>query len=162
MWFGLPVFLFYLCLSVNKAAAPNWDALAFLGFGLLAIYYWRERLESSAVLRLGAADRDIVGLTMSMFALDTDLLSVVGSSYSEAIQATGCAVGKPLQARWRQCAIISRRNWGRNFFLLPMPRPRLGDFLLPAQQAQRGPGIRRFNSRVPGHGESILILAALR
>src|SRR5438105_15880464 len=35
MWFGLPVFLFYLFLSLNKAAAPNWDGLAFLGFGLL-------------------------------------------------------------------------------------------------------------------------------
>ena len=39
MWFGLPVFLFYLFLSLNKAAAPNWDGLAFLGFGLLAIYF---------------------------------------------------------------------------------------------------------------------------
>src|SRR5881275_877347 len=45
MWFGLPVFLFYLLLSLNKAAAPNWDGLAFLGFGLLAIYFWWERLE---------------------------------------------------------------------------------------------------------------------
>ena len=30
MWFGLPVFVFYLLLSINKSAAPNWDGLAFL------------------------------------------------------------------------------------------------------------------------------------
>src|SRR5207249_6542932 len=52
MWFGLLVFLFYLFLSLNKAAAPNWDGLAFLGFGLLAIYYWWEHLETSSLLRL--------------------------------------------------------------------------------------------------------------
>ncbi|PYJ80075.1 MAG: hypothetical protein DME69_02275 [Verrucomicrobia bacterium] len=27
MWFGLPVFSFYLLLSINKSAAPNWDGL---------------------------------------------------------------------------------------------------------------------------------------
>ncbi|HWN65354.1 MAG TPA: glycosyltransferase family 39 protein, partial [Candidatus Binatus sp.] len=38
-WFGLPVFIFYFLLSLNKAAAPNWDALSILGFGLLAVYF---------------------------------------------------------------------------------------------------------------------------
>src|SRR5438552_2273977 len=71
MWFGLPVFLFYLLLSVNKAAAPNWDGLAFLSFGLLAIYFWWERLEASVMLRLGAAVAILVGLIMSVVALDT-------------------------------------------------------------------------------------------
>src|SRR6266478_437889 len=74
MWFGLPVFLFYLLLSVNKAAAPNWDGLAFLSFGLLAIYFWWERLEASVMLRLGAAVAILVGLIMSVIALDTDLV----------------------------------------------------------------------------------------
>ncbi|HEU0275462.1 MAG TPA: glycosyltransferase family 39 protein [Candidatus Udaeobacter sp.] len=78
MWFGLPVFLFYLVLSLNKAAAPNWDGLAFLGFGLLAIYYWWERLERSSLLRLSAAIAVVVGLIMSALALDTDLLRVSG------------------------------------------------------------------------------------
>src|SRR2546423_1878499 len=74
MWFGLPVFLFYLLLSVNKAAAPNWDGLAFLSFGLLAIYFWWERLEASVMLRLGAAVAILVGLIMSVIALDTDVV----------------------------------------------------------------------------------------
>src|SRR5215216_4373029 len=71
MWFGLPVFLFYLLLSLNKAAAPNWDALAFLGFGLLAVHFWWERLESSVTLRSSGVVAILVGLTMSVVALDT-------------------------------------------------------------------------------------------
>src|SRR5262245_19316898 len=42
MWFGLPVFVFYLLLSINKSAAPNWDGLAFFGFGLVATYFRSE------------------------------------------------------------------------------------------------------------------------
>jgi hypothetical protein len=77
----LPVFLFYLFLSINKAAAPNWDALAFPGFGLLAIYFWRERIEMSALFRLGAAGAVLVGLGMSAFALNTDLLRTAGFKF---------------------------------------------------------------------------------
>jgi hypothetical protein len=78
MWFGLPVFVFYFLLSINKSAAPNWDALAFLGFGLLAIYFWWERLERSLILRLCAGVALLVGLIMSVIALDTDLLRTAG------------------------------------------------------------------------------------
>jgi 4-amino-4-deoxy-L-arabinose transferase-like glycosyltransferase len=78
MWFGLPVFLFYLLLSLNKAAAPNWDALAFLGFGLLAVHFWWEKLEASVTLRLGAVVAMLIGLTISVIALDTDLLRTAG------------------------------------------------------------------------------------
>jgi 4-amino-4-deoxy-L-arabinose transferase-like glycosyltransferase len=78
MWFGLPVFVFYFLLSINKSAAPNWDALAFLGFGLLAIYFWWERLERSLILRLCAGIALLVGLIMSLIALDTDLLRTAG------------------------------------------------------------------------------------
>jgi 4-amino-4-deoxy-L-arabinose transferase-like glycosyltransferase len=77
-WFGAPVFLFYLLLSINKAAAPNWDALSFLGFGLLAIYFWRERLEKRTSLREWAAAALFIGLLMSAIALDTDVLRTVG------------------------------------------------------------------------------------
>jgi Dolichyl-phosphate-mannose-protein mannosyltransferase len=78
MWFGLPVFLFYLLLSVNKAAAPNWDGLAFLSFGLLAVYFWWERLETSVMLRLGAVVAILLGLIMSVLALDTDVVRAAG------------------------------------------------------------------------------------
>ena len=51
LWFGLPVFLFYTLLSINKAAAPNWDGLAFLSLSILAISYWRERAASRHAVR---------------------------------------------------------------------------------------------------------------
>ena len=78
MWFGLPVFSFYLLLSINKSAAPNWDGLAFLGFGLLAVYFWWERLEASVMLRLCASVALLVGLITSVIVLDTDLLRTAG------------------------------------------------------------------------------------
>src|SRR5438034_11791082 len=78
MWFGLPLFVFYLLLSFNKSAAPNWDGLAFFGFGLVAIYFWWERLEASLILRLCAGAALLIGLVMSIIALDTDLLHTAG------------------------------------------------------------------------------------
>jgi 4-amino-4-deoxy-L-arabinose transferase-like glycosyltransferase len=81
MWFGLPVFVFYLLLSVNEAAAPNWDGLAFLGFGLLALYFWWERFEDSAALRFGAVVAILIGLAMSVIALDTDVLRAAGYQF---------------------------------------------------------------------------------
>src|SRR6266536_1826705 len=78
MWFGLPVFVFYLLLSLNKSAAPNWDGLAFFGFGLVATYFWRERPQPSVLLQLCAGVALLVGLIMSVLALNTDLLRVAG------------------------------------------------------------------------------------
>src|SRR5205809_1807968 len=78
MWFGLPVFVFYLLLSINKSAAPNWDGLAFFGFGLVATYFWLERLQASVLLRICATVAVLVGLIMSLIALDTDVLRVAG------------------------------------------------------------------------------------
>src|SRR6266513_5901638 len=78
MWFGLPVFVFYLLLSINKSAAPNWDGLAFFGFGLLAIYFWWKRVEASVLLQLCAGVALLVGLIMSVIALNTDLLRTAG------------------------------------------------------------------------------------
>ena len=77
MWFGLPVFVFYFLLSVNKSAAPNWDG-SLLGFGLVATYFWWERLQASVLLRVCASVAVLVGLIMSVVALDTDLLRVAG------------------------------------------------------------------------------------
>ncbi len=65
LWFGLPVFLFYAFLSINKAAAPNWDGLAFLSLGLLAISYWRERAAARHHLRRWATAALLLGAVMS-------------------------------------------------------------------------------------------------
>src|SRR6266536_3427834 len=82
MWFGLPVFVFYLLLSINKSAAPNWDGLAFFGFGLVATYFWWERLQASVLLQLCAGVALLVGLIMSVLALNTDLLRTAGYELS--------------------------------------------------------------------------------
>jgi hypothetical protein len=80
-WFGLPVFAFYFLLSFNKVAAPNWDALAMLGFGLLAVHFWRERLAEHGGLRIAAGAALLVGLLMSALALDTDIVRSLGFEF---------------------------------------------------------------------------------
>src|SRR5438128_7389516 len=68
-WFGLPVFAFYLLLSINHVATPNWDAVSFLGFGLLAVHYWNERIEKHGV-RIFATTAVVLGFLLSFFSLD--------------------------------------------------------------------------------------------
>src|SRR5205807_2230140 len=65
-------------LSFNKQAAPNWDVLAFVSFGILAAAYWQERLAAKPVVRLAAAVAIFLGLAMSVLALDTDILRSAG------------------------------------------------------------------------------------
>jgi hypothetical protein len=76
-WFGLPVFALYLLLSFNQGATPNWDAVSFLSFGLLAVHYWCERIETRGAktfLTVGI----LLGFVISLFALDSDLLRSAG------------------------------------------------------------------------------------
>jgi hypothetical protein len=77
-WFGVPVFVFYLLMSINKVAAPNWDALAFPSLGLLAVYFWRERIESRVLWQRLAAIALGLGLFMSVLALESDLIRTAG------------------------------------------------------------------------------------
>jgi Dolichyl-phosphate-mannose-protein mannosyltransferase len=79
-WFGAPVFVFYLLLSLNKAAAPNWDALAMIGFGLLAVSFWRERLQRQVISQYAASGAVVIGLMMSAVTLDSDLIRALGFS----------------------------------------------------------------------------------
>ncbi len=81
LWFGVPVFAFYFILSINEAAAPNWDALAFLSLGVFAASYWRERMESRPKLNRWAAAALAIGLLMSVVALNTDVLRSVGYEF---------------------------------------------------------------------------------
>lgn len=74
VWFGLPVFAFYFVLSLNKQAAPNWDALAFVSWGVLAAAYWQERLAVNARLSRLLTAGVLIGLAMSLLALETDIL----------------------------------------------------------------------------------------
>jgi 4-amino-4-deoxy-L-arabinose transferase-like glycosyltransferase len=76
-WFGLPVFTLYFLLSFNHASAPNWDGLAFLSLGPLAIFFWQERMAEHDGLRRWAAGGLLLGLLTSVIAvlaLNTDLI----------------------------------------------------------------------------------------
>jgi hypothetical protein len=77
----MPVFLLYSVLSLNKAANPNWDGLAFLSLGILAASYWREKLESRPNLRWWAGVALALGLIMSLPALNSDLLRAAGFEF---------------------------------------------------------------------------------
>jgi hypothetical protein len=93
LWFGLPVFLLYAILSCNKAAAPNWDALAFLSLGVLAVSYWRERAAS----RTGARNWSNAAVVLALFMS----ASLIGLMVNPSGSAGGrdpsdrCAAGEP-------------------------------------------------------------------
>ena len=70
VWFGLPVFLFYLLISFNNQAAPNWDVLAFISLAVLAAAFWHERLERSGAARRFLYVGLLLGLGLSLFALE--------------------------------------------------------------------------------------------
>src|SRR5213080_453276 len=127
MWFGLPVFLFYLLLSVNKAAAPNWDGLAFLSFGLLAIYYWWERLEASALLRIGAAIAVLVGLIMSAVALDTDLLRMAGYKFQRSDPSNRMRGWKSATGALEAMRSDLETKFGEKLFLIADARDRASE-----------------------------------
>ena len=118
MWFGLPVFGFYLLLSLNKSAAPNWDGLAFFGFGLVATYFWWERLQASVLLRICASVAVLVGLIMSWSHWTQICCGWPVTNCRGAIRVIGCADGKARRRRWKKCATILKRNWARNSFSL--------------------------------------------
>jgi hypothetical protein len=77
-WFGVPVFVFYFLLSLNKVAAPNWDALAILSFAVIAVGYWEERVASNRWWRGSVPIALGLALLMSIIALDSDLLRSAG------------------------------------------------------------------------------------
>ena len=81
LWFGLPVFALYALLSVNKAANANWDALAFPSLAILACSYWRERTESRPSLQRWVAIALVLAVPMSIVALNSDLLHMVGFKF---------------------------------------------------------------------------------
>jgi hypothetical protein len=164
MWFGLPVFVFYLLLSFNKSAAPNWDALAFFGFGLVATYFWWERVQTNALLRICARVAVLVGLIMSMIALDTDLLRVAGYQLPRSDPSDRMRGWKSATEALEKMRNDLEAQLGEKLFLIADARDRASEiFVLSARQTSGRPGASaRVHSRIARHGESVLVLAALR
>src|SRR5436305_7314286 len=76
-WFGFPVFAFYFLLSLNHVATPNWDAVSFVSFGLLAVHFCNERTEKHGV-RVFAMTALVLGFLPSFFSLDIAILRTPG------------------------------------------------------------------------------------
>lgn len=141
MWFGLPVFAFYLLLSINKSAAPNWDGLAFFGFGLVATYFWWERLQASVLLRLCTGVAVLVGLIMSLVALDTDLLRITGYQPSRSDPSDRMRGWKSATAAFEKIRDDLESQLGEKLFLIADARDRASEisFYLRDKQVE-GPG----------------------
>lgn len=118
MWFGLPVFMFYALLSFNKAAAPNWDALAFPSFALLAVAFWEPHLKAKRIWRILAGCGLGFGIVMSMFALDSDMLRNVGIELTRRDPSDGWRGWKSATLALENFRIEFERETEEKFFLI--------------------------------------------
>jgi hypothetical protein len=126
-WFGVPVFFFYLLLSFNSAAAPNWDAPALVSFGLLAIYFWRERLEASVALRICLGLALFMGLVMSTLALDTDLVRAAGIKLWRSDPSDRMRGWKSATMAFEQMRHEQEAKLGERLFLIADARDRASE-----------------------------------
>lgn len=141
MWFGLPAFVFYLLLSINKSAAPNWDALAFFGLGLVAVSYWRQRLEASAFVRACAAVAVLVGLATSVSALNTDILRVAGLQWARRDPSDRLRGWKSATAALEKMRYDLERRLGEKLFLIADARDRASEIAFYLREKRvEGPG----------------------
>jgi 4-amino-4-deoxy-L-arabinose transferase-like glycosyltransferase len=128
IWFGVPVFALYLVLSINKAANPNWDGLAFLSLGILASSYWRERVESRPHMVRWATGALVLGLLMSVIAMNSDLLRSAGIPFPGRDPADR-------MRGWRSAAVAIEKvradvetQLGEPVFLIADERDRASEF----------------------------------
>ncbi|HXY60640.1 MAG TPA: glycosyltransferase family 39 protein [Chthoniobacterales bacterium] len=139
-WFGLPVFVFYLLLSVNHDATPNWDAVSFLSFGLLAVHYWNERSGSRSVRNFSAAGVAIAFL-MSCFSLDSDLIRSAGFHLFRDDPSDRLRGWKPMVAQVEHIRNDLESKLGEKMFLIADERSRASEisFYLKDKRVE-GPG----------------------
>ena len=140
-WFGLPVFVFYFLLSLNKVAAPNWDALSMLAFGLLAIYFWRERVATHPSLRAGMAAALLIGLVMSALALDTDLIRSAGFKLWRSDPSDRMRGWKSATAAVEKIRVDLETKLGERLFLIADARDRASEIAFYLREKRpEGPG----------------------
>jgi hypothetical protein len=139
-WFGLPVFAFYLLLSTNKGATPNWDAVSFLSFGLLAVHYWNERIQIRGVTMFARA-AVILGFAISLIALDTDLLRSAGFRFWRSDPSDRLRGWKSMTAEVERIRNDLETKLGEKLFLIADERHRASEisFYLRDKRVE-GPG----------------------
>jgi hypothetical protein len=141
VWFGLPVFAFYFIMSINKQAAPNWDALAFLSFSVLAAAYWHERIATRSGLRRFAVVAVLVGIGMSLLALDTDILRSMNIRISRRDPADAGRGWKSVTGAVEKLRAQIESQTGERLFLIADQRDRASElsFYLRDKRVE-GPG----------------------
>jgi 4-amino-4-deoxy-L-arabinose transferase-like glycosyltransferase len=139
-WYGLPVFVFYFLLSLNHVATPNWDAVSFLSFGLLAVYYWNERIQAPGVKSFAVAGI-ILGFLVSLFSLDTDLLRSAGFRFPRSDPSDRWRGWKSLTAEVERIRNEQEAKLGEKLFLIADERHRASEisFYLKDKRVE-GPG----------------------
>jgi 4-amino-4-deoxy-L-arabinose transferase-like glycosyltransferase len=139
-WFGLPVFAFYFLLSLNHVATPNWDAVSFLSFGLLAVHYWNERVEKRSV-RIFATSAVLLGFLISFFSLDSDLLRSAGIKFWRTDPSDRLRGWKSMVAEVERIRNEQETRLGEKLFLIADERHRASEvsFYLKDKRLE-GPG----------------------
>jgi len=140
LWFGLPVFILYLLISVNKAAAPNWDGLAFLSLGVLAISYWRERSASRVAGNNWINAAVLLGFLMSAVLIAL-LVNNNGLSFRQRDPSDRLRGWRSLAQAVNQFRADFEKQTGQPVFLIADERDRAAElaFYLPDKRAA-GPG----------------------
>ncbi|MEP6604032.1 MAG: glycosyltransferase family 39 protein [Spartobacteria bacterium] len=140
-WFGVPVFVFYLLLSINKVAAPNWDALAFPSLGLLAVYFWRERFDRHVWVKRATAIALGLGLFMSVLALDSDLIRTAGFHLPRRDPSNRLRAWKTGTASLEKLRTDLEAQLGEKLFLIADDRDRASEIAFYLRdKRQEGPG----------------------
>ncbi|MGZ5538170.1 MAG: hypothetical protein ACXWG0_06555, partial [Chthoniobacterales bacterium] len=127
LWFGIPVFAVYFILSMNHAGNANWDGLAFLSLGILAVSYWRERLESRPQLYGWATATFAIALFASLFALNTDVFHVVGIRYPKKDPSDRMRGWKTASAAVEQLRAEVEQQIGTKVFMIADERARASE-----------------------------------
>jgi hypothetical protein len=125
-WFGVPVFIFYLLLSINHVATPNWDAVSFVSFGLLAVHYWQERTQT-AVTRSFITAGLLLGFVISIFALDSDLLRSAGIRFWRSDPSDRLRGWKTMTAEVEKIRNDLEAKLGEKLFLIADERHRASE-----------------------------------
>lgn len=139
-WFGFPVFAFYFLLSLNHVATPNWDAVSFLSFGLLAVYYWNERVEKRGV-RIFAGVAVLLAFIISIFSLDSDLLRTAGVKFFRSDPSDRLRGWKSMVVEVERIRNEEEAKLGEKLFLIADERHRASEiaFYLKDKRLE-GPG----------------------
>ncbi|MGZ5504525.1 MAG: ArnT family glycosyltransferase [Chthoniobacterales bacterium] len=141
LWFGIPVFAVYFILSMNHAGNANWDGLAFLSLGILAVSYWRERLESRPQLYCWATAAFAIALFASLFALNTDVFHVVGIRYPKKDPSDRMRGWKTASAAVEQLRAEVEQQIGTKVFMIADERARASELAFYLRDKRiEGPG----------------------